>query len=80
VSTVVSAIANLVETGQVEFRSDWVSKEKQSIIAAACMKVGTDRLKPLKDILPPEITYDEVKLVVAKLRWEEMPRKARVPA
>ena len=80
VSTVVSAIANLVETGQVEFRSDWVSKEKQSIIAAACMKVGTDRLKPLKDILPPEITYDEVKLVVAKLRWEEMSRKAGIPA
>ena len=26
------------------------------------------RLKPLKDVLPPEITYDEIRLVVAHLR------------
>src|SRR5271170_2020007 len=31
VSTVVSAVANLVETGQVEFQAGWVSKEKQSV-------------------------------------------------
>lgn len=76
ISTVVSAIANLVETGQAEFRSDWVSKEKQSIIAAACGKVRMDRLKALKDILPPEISYNEIKLVVGKVRREEMLRKA----
>ena len=61
-STVVSAVANLLETGQVEFQSEWVSREKQSVIEAACAKIGMDRLKPLKDILPPEITYDEIKL------------------
>ncbi|MFZ0420392.1 MAG: RecQ family ATP-dependent DNA helicase [Candidatus Sulfotelmatobacter sp.] len=80
VSTVVSAIANLLETGQVEFRSDWVSKEKQSVIEAACAQVGMDRLKPLKDILPPEITYDEIKLMVGKLRRERSLMKADVPA
>jgi len=31
-STVVSAVAGLVETGQVEFQAAWVSKEKQSVI------------------------------------------------
>jgi hypothetical protein len=41
--------------------------------------VGTDFLKPLKDVLPPEITYDEIKLVVAGLRREESLRKADVP-
>jgi ATP-dependent DNA helicase RecQ len=80
VSTVVSAIANLLETGQVEFRSDWVSKEKQSVIEAACAQVGMDRLKPLKDILPPEISYDEIKLVVGKVRRERSLMKADVPA
>jgi uncharacterized protein YpbB len=38
-----------------------------------------ERLKALKDILPPEISYDEIKLVVGKMRREEMVRKA-VPA
>jgi ATP-dependent DNA helicase RecQ len=79
-STVVSALANLVETGQAELRSDWVSREKQSVIEAACAKVGMDRLKPLKDILPPEITYDEIKLVVGKLRRVRSLIKADVPA
>jgi ATP-dependent DNA helicase RecQ len=79
VSTVVSAVANLVETGQVELQPGWVSKERQSVIAAACAQVGTDRLKPLKDILPPEITYDEIKLVVGKMRREQFVRKA-IPA
>jgi ATP-dependent DNA helicase RecQ len=78
-STVVSAVAALVETGQVEFQPAWVSKEKQSVIEAACAKVGMDWLKPLKDILPPEISYDEIKLVVGKLRREGMVRKA-IPA
>ncbi len=79
-STVVSAVAGLVETGQVEFQAAWVSKEKQSVIEAACAKVGMDWLKPLKDILPPEITYDEIKLVVGKLRRERSSMKADVPA
>ncbi|MGB8986385.1 MAG: RecQ family ATP-dependent DNA helicase [Candidatus Sulfotelmatobacter sp.] len=79
ISTIVSAVANLLETGQVQFQPGWVSREKQSVIEAACAKIGMDRLKPLKDILPPEITYDEIKLMVAKVRREEM-RKADVPA
>ena len=75
ISTVVSAVANLVESGQVELQPGWVSKERQSVIEAACAQVGTDRLKPLKDILPPEITYDEIKLVVGKMRREQLGRK-----
>lgn len=75
VSTIVSAVANLLESGQAEFQSAWVSKEKQSVIQAACAKVGMDRLKALKDILPPEITYDEIKLIVGKVRREEALRK-----
>ncbi len=78
-STVVSAVANLLEMGQVEFQSGWVSKEKQSVIEAACAKVGMERLKPLKDILPPEVSYDEIRLVVGRLRREQG-LKADVPA
>jgi len=50
------------------------------VIEAACARAGIERLKPAKDILPPEITYDEIRLVVAKLRREESLKKADVPA
>jgi len=79
-STIVNGVASLLETGEVEFQSGWVSKEKQSVIEAACARAGTERLKAAKDLLPPEITYDEIRLVVAKLRREEAMRKADVPA
>jgi ATP-dependent DNA helicase RecQ len=79
-STIVSGIASLLETGQVELQAGWVTKEKQSVIEAACAKAGLDRYKPLKDILPPEITYDEIRLVVGKLRRQQILRSAEVPA
>lgn len=80
VSTIVSAVANLLETGQVEFQTGWVSTQKQSMIAAACVRVGMDRLKALKDILPPAITDDEIRLMVARLRREQRVSKVDVPA
>jgi len=79
-STIVSAVAKLVEAGEIEFRVDWVSKEKQSVVEAACARLGLQWLKPLKDVLPPEITYDEIRLVVARLRYAQSQSKADVPA
>ena len=32
----------------MEFQSEWVSKEKQSVIEAACAKVGMERLKAVE--------------------------------
>jgi ATP-dependent DNA helicase RecQ len=80
VSTVISTAASLLETGQVEFQSAWVSKEKQSVIEAACARAGIERLKPVKDILPPEISYSEIRLVVARLRRAEALKIKDVPA
>jgi hypothetical protein len=41
------------------------------VIEAACNKLGIEWLKPLKEALPPEITYEEIRLVVARRRWEK---------
>ena len=71
ISTVMSTIAALVETGELEFSSAWLSPQKLSVIEAACARLqcdGYQRLKPLKEILPPDITYSEIRLVVARIR------------
>ena len=82
-STVASTVANLVATGRIKFQDHWISKEKQSVIQAACSQLGIEPfqpLKPLKDILPPEISYDDIRLVVARLRAEQSGKADDIPA
>jgi ATP-dependent DNA helicase RecQ len=81
-STVINTIAALVEQGEVEFSTQWIDPTKLSVIEAACARFGPqiDRLKPLKDALPPEITYEEIRLVVAHVRRGLAPAKAPISA
>jgi ATP-dependent DNA helicase RecQ len=78
-STVVNAVANLVERGDLEFEAAWIDRNKLAVIEAACARVGVNGLRPLKDVLPPEVTYDEIRLVVARVR-RELRVKSDVPA
>jgi ATP-dependent DNA helicase RecQ len=71
IETVVKAVAGMVEKGELEFRPEWIDRNKLAVIEAACARVGLaqlERLRTLKDTLPPEITCDEIRLVVARLR------------
>jgi ATP-dependent DNA helicase RecQ len=80
--TVMSSVVALVESGDVEFQPAWIDRNKLAVIEAACKQVGLDkleRLKPLKDVLPPEITYEEIRLVLAWMRRALGQNKA-VPA
>jgi ATP-dependent DNA helicase RecQ len=65
---VVSLVADLIERGDAKFQPGWMAPERYNQIAAACQKLGMDRLKPLKEALPPEIPYEEIRLVIARLR------------
>ena len=79
----VNAVAGLVEKGELEFRSEWIERNKLAVIESACASLGLERLerlKTLKDVLPPEITYDEIRLVVAKLRREGNKKTTSIPA
>jgi len=66
--SVVSLVASMVESGELDFQPAWVSAEKLEQIKAACIQHGMERLKPIKDALPPEVTYEEIRLVAALLR------------
>ena len=70
-SSVIGMVADLVEKGQVEFQPDWIEATRRTMIEEACGKLGLQWLKPLKDALPAEITHDEIRLVVARLRREQ---------
>ena len=68
VSSVVDLVAKLMEEGEVAFDAKWLSAERYAQIASAIERVGKERLKPVKEALPEEITYEEIRLVVAQLR------------
>jgi ATP-dependent DNA helicase RecQ len=66
--TVVGMIADLVEKGKLGFREDWVRNEYREAIEEAVRRIGPQWLKPLKETLPPEVTMEEIRLIVAKVR------------
>jgi len=67
-STIVSMVSDLVERGELEFQPDWVPLDKQEKIERACAELGLEKLSPLKQALPPDYTYEDIRLVVARLR------------
>jgi ATP-dependent DNA helicase RecQ len=67
-STIVSMVSDLVERGAVEFQPGWVDPEKQKKIEDVSGRFGLGKLTPLKEALPPEFTFEEIRLVVARLR------------
>jgi ATP-dependent DNA helicase RecQ len=71
IGSVIGMVADLVEKGQLEFQPAWVEETRRAMIEAACASLGLQWLKPLKEALPAEITHDEIRLVVARLRREQ---------
>ncbi len=75
ISTVVCTVATLIETRQLKLDPKWISPDAQPLIEAACLKQGVERLKDIKEAVPPYVSFDDIRLVVAHLRAEN-----RVPA
>jgi ATP-dependent DNA helicase RecQ len=75
-ASVVGLVADLVEKGKLDFQSAWVDSDKQKSIESACARLGIQWLKPLKEALPPEITFEEIRLIVARLRQQQLRESA----
>jgi len=69
-STIASMVSDLVERGFVEYQPAWVKSDRREQIEAACSAHGLDALRPVKDALPPDFTFEEIRLVVSHLRWQ----------
>lgn len=74
VQSVVTLVCDMTERGEMQFQPEWLATGRFEEITAACRQLGTERLKPIKEILPPEITYEEIRLAVTRLRTENSPQ------
>ncbi|HEX3375422.1 MAG TPA: RecQ family ATP-dependent DNA helicase, partial [Candidatus Acidoferrales bacterium] len=68
VSTVIVHVADLLEKGEIEFQPQWMPPAKAEQIRATCARVGTEWMKPIKDALPDDFTFDEIRLVMAQFK------------
>jgi ATP-dependent DNA helicase RecQ len=66
--TVVNMVADLVEKERLEYRVEWVGEAAHRAVAEAIERLGAQWLKPLRDTLPAEISYEQIRLVVAWAR------------
>ncbi|MHC5108881.1 MAG: DNA helicase RecQ [Planctomycetota bacterium] len=69
-ATVVGYLAEYVAEHNPSSIERWVSSDAITAITAAAKNVGLDRLRPIYDNLGGEATYDDIRLVVEKLRHE----------
>jgi ATP-dependent DNA helicase RecQ len=66
--SIVEMVADIVQRGEFDFQPAWVDTGRYALIEAACAQHGMELLAPLKQALPEEITFHDIRLVVAHLR------------
>jgi ATP-dependent DNA helicase RecQ len=67
-ATVVNMVSDLVEKGKLDYRMEWVGEAAHAQILEAIGRLGSQWLKPLREALPAEITYEQIRLVVGFAR------------
>jgi len=68
ISTVIATVAGLIEAGRVKLDPSWISPGAQPLIEAACLGKTVAGLREIKDAVPPYISFNDIRLVVAGLR------------
>ncbi|MBN2543021.1 RecQ family ATP-dependent DNA helicase [bacterium] len=74
IRTIYNHIAKLIELGKIEVNAV-VSPTIQRQVEAAISKVGFERLTPIKELLPEDITFEQIRCVAAHYKRAEMLHK-----
>ncbi len=70
-TTILSHLADAFQNGEEIDINQFVSKDRQETIAEAFKKLGMEFLSPVKQSLGPSFSWEELKLVRAKLAREQ---------
>jgi ATP-dependent DNA helicase RecQ len=68
--TIYGHIEQLILAGEDIDLSKFVPAEKQEAIRQAFIQIGMEKLKPIKEALGEEFSYEELQLVRAKMAAE----------
>src|SRR5205823_3869954 len=67
-NTVIDLVAAMVERGLIEFDENWIAPPRQALIQEAIARLGIEKMKPIKDALPEDVTYGEIRLMVSRFK------------
>lgn len=70
--TVEGHIIRCAEEGHEVDWSRMIPAEHESLITEAVYRLGTDKLRPIKDALPDDVTYFAIHSVICKLQLQSM--------
>jgi ATP-dependent DNA helicase RecQ len=65
-STISEHLVQLIEEGRSIDLNRILSKERIALIEEAIVRAGAERLAPIKALLPQDVSYDEIRLVVGQ--------------
>ena len=65
-STISEHLIQLIEEGRSIDLNRILSKERIALIEEAIVRAGTERLAPIKALLPQDVSYDEIRLIVGQ--------------
>lgn len=69
-STISEHLVQLIGEGRSIDLKRILPKERINLIEEAIVKAGTERLAPIRALLPQEVTYDEIRLVLGQYLWK----------
>ncbi len=67
-STISEHLLSLLQAGRDLNIDRLIDPAEQALIEAAARQVGTERLTPIKEALPERISYDQIRLVLARMK------------
>ena len=68
ISTIIEHLSRCDARGQsVNWSSFKINPDIEAKILSAINEVGTERLKPIKELLPEDISYEDIRIVIAKI-------------
>jgi len=69
-STIAEHLVQLIGEGRSIDLKRILPKERINLIEEAIVKAGTERLAPIRVLLPQDVTYDEIRLVLGQYLWK----------
>ena len=66
VNTIIKHLEKCQKNGQVVDWSRFIDSTKEEKILYAIDKIGLERLRPIKEALPEEISYEDIKITIVK--------------
>jgi len=74
-STITEHLVQLIDEGRSIGLNRILSKERIALIEEAIVRAGSERLAPIKALLPQDVSYDEIRLVVGQYVQKSERRK-----